>query len=258
MASAIDLSGRCALITGAGQGIGATISAMLSAAGASVLVNDIDHQRAAMVDDKLRHSGGLAETAIFDVSSYSQVIDVVNAHRPIDILINNAGNAGSDPWPDMKSFVDTSPEDWAPYFAVNLFGMMHCVHAVLPQMIERKWGRIVTILSDASRVGEPKLAAYAGAKAGAAGVARSVASDTARYGITVNNISLGTMRTPLTESYWASLDENQLSQRMSTYPIRRPGVPDDVAALVGYLVSPQSEWMTGQTIPLNGGYSMAL
>ena len=176
----------------------------------------------------------------------------------IDILINNAGNAGSDPWPDMKSFVDTSPEDWAPYFAVNLFGMMHCVHAVLPQMIERKWGRIVTILSDASRVGEPKLAAYAGAKAGAAGVARSVASDTARYGITVNNISLGTMRTPLTESYWASLDENQLSQRMSTYPIRRPGVPDDVAALVGYLVSPQSEWMTGQTIPLNGGYSMAL
>jgi NAD(P)-dependent dehydrogenase (short-subunit alcohol dehydrogenase family) len=215
---------------------------MLSAAGASVLVNDIDHQRAEMVVDKLRHSGGLAETAIFDVSSYSQVIDVVNAHRPIDILINNAGNAGSDPWPDMKSFVDTSPEDWAPYFAVNLFGMMHCV----------------TILSDASRVGEPKLAAYAGAKAGAAGVARSVASDTARYGITVNNISLGTMRTPLTESYWASLDENQLSQRMSTYPIRRPGVPDDVAALVGYLVSPQSEWMTGQTIPLNGGYSMAL
>ena len=66
------------------------------------------------------------------------------------------------------------------------------------------------------------------------------------------------MRTPLTESYWASLDENQLSQRMSTYPSRRPGVPDDVADLVGYLVSPQSEWMTGQTIPLNGGYSMAL
>lgn len=238
MASAIDLSGRCALIAGAGQGIGETISAT--------------------VVDKVRHPGGVAETAIFDVTSYSQVIDVVNTHRPIDILINNAGNAGSDRWPDMKFFVDTSPEEWARYFAVNLFGVMHCVHTVLPRMIRRKWGRIVTILSDASRAGEPKFAAYAGAKAGAAGVARSVASDTARYEITENNISLGTLRTLLTESYWANLDENQLSQRMSTHPTRRPGVSDDVKTLVGHLVSPQSAWMTGQTISLNGGYSMAL
>src|SRR5690606_31802829 len=125
--------------------------------------------------------------------------------------------------------------------------------ATLPGMIAGGWGRIVTIVSDAARVGEPMMAVYAAAKAGAAGLTRSIANEVGRHGVTANNISLGTMRTPLTEASWAGLDERSAAARLKGYAVRRPGLPDDVAALVGYLVSPAASWITGQTIPLNGG-----
>lgn len=102
------------------------------------------------------------------------------------------------------------------------------------------------------------MAVYAAAKAGAAGLMRSVANEVGRHGVTANNISLGTIRTPLTESSWAEADERHVATRLRGYAIARPGQPDDVAALVGYLVSPASSWITGQTIPLNGGYSLSL
>jgi 3-oxoacyl-[acyl-carrier protein] reductase len=99
---------------------------------------------------------------------------------------------------------------------------------------------------------------YAAAKAGAAGLTRSIANEVGRHGITANNIALGTMRTPLSEASWVGLDEREVAARMKGYAVRRPGLPDDVAALVGYLASPAASWITGQTIPLNGGYSSAL
>jgi len=253
-----DQTGRTALVTGAGQGVGAAVVEALAAAGARVLVNDIVGERASHMVDQLRSKGCAAEPCVFDVSDFDDVVRGVDGVGDIDILINNAGNAGTGTWPGMVPFHQSDPASWEPFFAVNLFGTMNCTRAVLPRMVDAGWGRIVTIISDASRVGEPKLAAYAGAKAGAAGVMRSVASDVARFGVTVNCISLGTMRTPLTESYWDSLDDDAMAVRMATYPIRRPGVPDDVAPLVTYLVSDEAAYMTGQTIPLNGGYSMGL
>ena len=258
MTVVLDLSGRRALVTGAGQGVGAAIAALLADAGATVAVNDLVAARAEQQAADLRQAGGGAVAAPFDVTNFEQLSDVVAGLGGVDILVNNAGNAGGDTWPGMKAFAETSPSDWQPFLAVNLYGVMNCVRAALPSMIAGGWGRIVTIISDASRVGEPKMAAYAAAKAGAAGLTRSVSKEVGRHGITANNISLGTMRTPLTEASWVDADEREVATRLRGYPVRRPGQPDDVAGLVGYLVSPGASWITGQTIPLNGGYSVAL
>ncbi len=252
-----DLAGRRALVTGAGQGVGAAIASMLAAAGAVVAINDIDAGRAEEQASAVRSTGGAAQAAPFDVTDFAQVVAVVASSGPFDIVVNNAGNAGGASWPRLTPFAETEPADWSPFLQVNLYGVMHCVRAVLPGMIAGGWGRVVTIVSDAGRVGDANMAAYSAAKAGAAGLTRSVAREVGRHGITANVISLGHMRTPLTEAAWA--DGNpQGPAIVRSYPIRRPGLPDDVAGLVGYLVGTGASWITGQTIPLNGGYSMAL
>jgi NAD(P)-dependent dehydrogenase (short-subunit alcohol dehydrogenase family) len=254
----LDLSGRTALVTGAGQGVGAAIASLLADAGARVAVNDLVVERAESQAEMLRADGGDAVPAVFDVTDLDAAMAAVSLLGGIDILINNAGNAGADGWPGMVAFHETDPADWEKFLGVNLYGVMNATRAALPSMIDGGWGRVVTIISDASRVGEPKMAAYAAAKAGAAGLTRSVANEVGRFGITANNISLGTMRTPLTEQSWIDLDERAIAARLRGYAVRRPGLPDDVASLVGYLVSDGASWLTGQTIPLNGGYSLAL
>jgi NAD(P)-dependent dehydrogenase (short-subunit alcohol dehydrogenase family) len=257
MSLALDLTGRLALVTGAGQGVGAGVAALLAAAGAVVAVNDVVAERAEAQAQALRDAGGSALAAPFDVTDYEQVTEVVGSLGRVDILVNNAGNAGSDQWPGMVDFAQTEPVDWNRFLSVNLFGVMNTTRAVLPAMIDGRWGRIVTIISDSARVGEPKMAAYAAAKAGAAGLTRAISKEIGRHGITANSVSLGTMRTPLTEASWEGLDDQQVAARLRGYSIRRPGLPDDVAGLVGYIVSPAASWLTGQTIPLNGGYSVA-
>jgi 3-oxoacyl-[acyl-carrier protein] reductase len=253
-----DLTGRRALITGAGRGIGAGIAAGLAAAGVSVVVNDLVAERAETCAAELRQNGADASAAAFDVTDYEVVREAVASLGDIDVLVNNAGNAGSDRWPGMTDFAETEPRDWEMFLRVNLYGVMHCVRAVLPGMVTRNWGRLITIISDSARVGQPKLAVYGAAKAGAAGLMRGVAAEVGRHGITANCVSLGMMRTPLSEAGWATADEDQVDARLRGYAVRRPGVPDDVVGLVVYLASNAAEWLTGQTIALNGGYSNAL
>ncbi len=255
------LSGKRALITGAGQGVGEGIARLLAAAGAEVLVNDLFEERAQEVAGSIVAAGGSAAGAAFDVTDFDVVHEAFARIGQVDILVNNAGNAGADGWGGLASFVDTSPADWSKYLSVNLYGVMNCVHAALPGMIAAKWGRIVTIVSDASRVGEAQMAAYGAAKSGAAGFSRCVAHEVGRHGITVNNISLGTMRTPVSAGFWDSPDAAAKAQQkamMANYLVRRPGDPDDVAWVIAMLASPRSAWVTGQTIPVNGGYSFAL
>lgn len=258
---AIDggLEGKRSLVTGAGRGVGEGIARMLARRGAEVIVNDISAERARTVADAIVADGGAAAAATFDVTDHDAVRQGFDDAGVVDILVNNAGNAGAEGFGVPTLFVDTTPEEWAGFVDVNLYGVMNCVHVALPAMVEAGWGRIVTIVSDAARDGGSRMAAYCAAKAGAAGFSRGIAHEVARHGITVNNVALGTMRTPLTDALWA--DPARTAQQdaiLSDYLIRRPGEPDDAAWAVAMLVSPRASWITGQTIPVNGGYSFAL
>ncbi|HVW42065.1 MAG TPA: SDR family oxidoreductase [Amycolatopsis sp.] len=248
----IDLAGRRALVTGAGQGVGRSVAGHLARAGAHVLVNDVVEARAAEVVAEIRADGGEAGMMCFDVTDRDAVAEAVRAAGRVDILVNNAGNAGADGWKSNVPFAETAPADWEPFLKVNLLGPMHTTHSVLPAMTAQGWGRIITIVSDAGRVGEPRLAAYGAAKAGAAGFARSVAREVGRFGVTVNNVSLGSMNTPATAGRGAD------HPALKRYAIRRFGEPEDAAGMVVYLASDLAEWVTGQTFAVNGGYSMTL
>lgn len=249
MAYELDLSGQRALVTGGGQGIGRAICHALADAGAAVVVNDIDPARAQGVTDEITSGGGKATALPFDVTRWEAVEAAVSNDGVVDVLVNNAGNAGAENFGALVHFAQSDPTEWSRYFAVNLFGTMNCTRAVLPGMIAAgKGGRVITIVSESARYGDKCLAPYAAAKAGAAGFCRSVAREVGRYGITANSVSLGTMESPITAG--APFDG-------SGYVIRRRGQPKEVAGLVTYLASPMAEWITGQTYAINGGYTFS-
>ena len=239
-----ELNGKTALVTGAGQNVGAGIALTLASQGAHVVVNDIVAERAGEVADQIAVSGGSAEALPFDVTDGEAVREAI-ADRPIDILVNNAGNGGAEMM-QVKPFAETEPADWIGPLAVNLGGVLNCTHAVLPGMIERGWGRVIGVVSGAGTVGvNIGVAAYSAGKGGAAGLLRSVALEVAKTGVTVNSIALGLM------SNTAGGDITE--QLARAIPTRRLGTPEDVAALCAYLASEEASWMTAQTIPLAGG-----
>jgi NAD(P)-dependent dehydrogenase (short-subunit alcohol dehydrogenase family) len=256
-------------VTGGGQGIGRATAHALAEAGASVVVNDVVADRADGVAAEIRDTGGEAVAAAFDVTDRQAVQTVFDELGGVDILVNNAGNAGTEGFGPMVPFADTDPDTWDRYLRVNLYGVMYCTHAALPAMVARGEGRIVTVVSDAGRFGDAYLAPYAAAKAGAAGFCRSVAREVGRHGITVNCVSLGTVRTPSATAssepeppdhtaHPADAADEAMRRRLRRYIIRRPGEPADIAAMVTYLASPLASWITGQTYPVNGGYTLSL
>jgi NAD(P)-dependent dehydrogenase (short-subunit alcohol dehydrogenase family) len=268
MAFEIDLKGHRALVTGGGQGIGRGVSLMLASAGAVVLVNDLIAERCDVVVDEIVAAGGEAVAAPFDVTDLDAVHDAVarlatdHGGGP-DILVNNAGNAGAPSIAgsfDQKLFVDSDPTTWERFIRVNFNGVLNCVHACMPVMIERHWGRIITIISDSARAGDARTAVYAGAKAAAAGFTRSIATEGGRHAVTANCIALATMNTlpPDPDRQPSPEGAAMMKEMLKSYVIRRQGVPDDVAGMVTYLSSELASWITGQTIPVNGGYTMAL
>lgn len=259
---ALDLEGQVALVTGAGQGVGRATAAMLGGLGARVAVNDFHPDRAEAVVEQLVADGIDAVACPADVSSEAEVTAmfdaVADALGAVSILVNNAGNAGphDSPLAPAPPFWEESPRDWARWLSVNLYGPMYCTHAATPAMIENGGGRVVTVISDAGRVGEPHLVVYSGAKAGAAGFTRGYAKSVARYGITANCVALGAIRTPPVAQ--ALSDPSALEKVTRAYPLRRIGEPEDPAAMITFLSTPAASWITGQTIPVNGGYSMAM
>jgi len=257
MPYAIDLTGHRALVTGAGQGVGRGIATTLGEAGAEVLVNDLVLERAQDVVGEIEQAGGRARPAVFDVTDYDAVLAAVADAGPVDVLVNNAGNAGRAAtmgFEDLATLVETEPDDWDPFIKVNLYGVMYAVRAALPGMIDAGWGRIVTVISDTARVGETHMAAYSAAKAGAAGFCRSVAREVGRHNITVNCVALGTMNTQGVDP-----EHDEIGERLvKRYIVRRRGLPRDVAHMVLSLAAPAADWVTGQTIPVNGGYSVNL
>lgn len=261
----LDLGGQIAFITGAGQGVGRAIALALAHHNAGgIAVNDFVPERAAAVVAEIEALGVRAVAVPADVGDHAAVraaIDAaVAALGPVTILVNNAGNAGPDAQISHSPvFWETKPEEWDRYFRTNLQGVMNCCHAALPGMVTQGKGRIVTIVSDAGRVGEARLAAYSAAKAGAAGFVRAIAREAGRFGITANAVSLSALEPPMDEVTKAQfLAGDQVKAIVSRYVIRRLGKPDDVASMALFLCSDASSWITGQTYPVNGGYSLAL
>jgi 3-oxoacyl-[acyl-carrier protein] reductase len=155
----------------------------------------------------------------------------------------------------LKPFLDTEATQWEPLLRLNLYGVLHTTHSFAGPMVEAGWGRVITIISDASRVGDPFQAVYAAGKAGAAGFSRSLASEIGKYGVTVNCVSLGTIPPGFDPA--VPLDDEG-RKRYKAYALRRPGRPEDVAPVVLLLASDAGQWITGQVYPVNGGYSYAL
>ncbi len=260
----LDLDGQVAFVTGAGQGAGRAIALALARHNAGgVVVNDYVAERAEAVAVEIEALGVRAFAAQADVGDHASVTRAFAAGRealgPATLLVNNAGNAGPDATIGHSPlFWETDPAEWDRYFRTNLQGVMNCCHVAIPAMVERGSGRIVTVVSDAGRVGEARLAAYSAAKAGAAGFVRSLARETGRHGITCNAISLSTLEPPLPEpartEYLAS---DRAKAHVSRYVVRRFGKPEDVAHMALFLCSDAASWITGQTYPVNGGYSFA-
>lgn len=264
MKDILDLAGRVALVTGAGQGVGRQIALHFAAHGAGgIVVNDFVLDRAQAVVEEIKQIGSKAIAVQADVTDFAQVKDMVaRAEKElgnIGILVNNAGNAGANPTAELgKPFWETGPEVWNNYIGVNLYGVMNCTAAVIPKMIERGApGRLITIISEAGRWGDVGLEIYAGAKAGAAGFMRGCARSLGRYQITANSIAIAMTVTPAIEGRLNS-DPERLKKMMEKYVVRRPGRPDDIANMALFLASDASSWITGQTYPVNGGFTFAL
>lgn len=260
----LDLDGQIAFVSGAGQGAGRAIALTLARHNAGgVAVNDFVPERAHAVVEEIKALKIPAIAVPGDVGNPEAVARAMDSARKslgsVTLLVNNAGNAGPTSTMGLSpEFWKTSPEDWDRYIRTNLYGVMNCCHAALPDMVEQGKGRIVSIISDAGRVGEARLAAYSAAKAGAAGFMRALARETGRYGITANSISLSTLEPPLGEDDMARfMADERTKAQLSRYTIRRFGQPEDVANMALFLCSGAAAWITGQTYPVNGGYSFS-
>jgi 3-oxoacyl-[acyl-carrier protein] reductase len=261
----LDMEGQVALVTGAGQGAGRAIARELARHNVGgVAVNDFVAARAESVAEEIRATGVPAMAVSFDVGDINLVRAANQAIKDklgaATILVNNAGNAG--PVDDINlspMFWEEDPSAWDKFFRTNMFGVMNCCHTFIPNMVEARRGRIVTIVSDAGRVGEARLAAYATAKAGAAGFVRSIAKEAGRWNITSNAIALSTLEPPLPPEQLAEYVQTERAKaHVARYVIRRYGKPEDVAGMTTFLCSKAAEWITGQTYPVNGGYSFAV
>ncbi len=239
-----DLTGRTALVTGAGQNVGRGIAHALSSQGAAVLVNDVRPDRAEAVVREISTAGGPARAAVFDVTDLESVMAALGDVGPVDILVNNAGNGGSQAML-LEPFVTTLPSAWEGPIRVNLYGVLHCCRAVVPGMCDRGWGRVITISSGAGTSGVAiGVSAYSAGKGAGIAFTRTLALEVARQGVTANSLAIGLMGVP---------DPTVTEKLAKSIPVGRIGRPDDVAAACVWLASDGASWVTGQTIGINGG-----
>ncbi len=239
-----DLTGRVALVTGAGQNVGAGIAKALAGQGATVAVNDLRGDRAEAVVDEIVSAGGKAVTVPFDVTDLSEVTEGVARIGQVDVLVNNAGNGGAESMV-LRQFVDMDPSDWEAPIRVNLYGVLHCCRATVPAMCERGWGRVITISSGAGTGGVAiGVSPYSAGKGAGIAFSRTLALEVAAKGVTVNALALGLM---------TILNPTATERIARAIPVGRTGRPEDVAAACVWLASDEAEWVTGQTIQINGG-----
>jgi 2-hydroxycyclohexanecarboxyl-CoA dehydrogenase len=252
-----QLVNKVALVTGGGNGIGSAIARRLALSGASVGIMDRDEASARAIAAELEASGTATSIVVADISDNAAVIEGVNrieaALGPIDILINNAG------WDALKPFLDNDEAHRDLIIGINLKGPSNVTHAVLTKMVERARGRIVTISSDAGRVGSTGQAVYSACKAGMIALTKSTAREVARHGITLNVVAPGPTRTRMMAEALGGDDANakHVLERMTrAVPMRRMGEPEDVAGIAVFLATDDASFITGQVISVSGGLTM--
>jgi NAD(P)-dependent dehydrogenase (short-subunit alcohol dehydrogenase family) len=245
--------GRVAVVTGGGSGIGRAISRRLAADGLAVAVVDLNADSAAAVAEEIRGEGGVAAgfggVDVSDRSLVNAAMEQVRAEfGPPLVLVNNAGLQGFD------KFLSITDEVWDRIMAITLNGPFYCCQAVLPDMIEARWGRIVNISSSSAQGGQPFMTHYVSSKAGLIGMTKALALEFGSKGITVNTIPPGFIDTPmLRDSESKGLLGGQVEDHETRTPVRRIGTPDDIAHACSFLVDERSSYITGQVIGVNGG-----
>src|SRR5437762_10336270 len=246
-----SLAGQVAVVTGGSRGIGRSVALALGAAGATIVVNYREQEAAAAETVAgIAAAGGTAVAVRFDVGDADAVRvamqNIVEEHGRVDVLVNNAGVSIDTLLLRLKD------EDWEHVLRTNLSGVFHCTKAALRAMVRARYGRIVNLTSVVAEMGNAGQAAYGAAKAGVIGLTKSLAREVAARGITVNAVAPGLVETDMT----AGLDGRQRSFYTNVIPAGRIATPEDVAAAVAFLASPEAGYITGQVLHVNGGLYM--
>ncbi|HEY4685658.1 MAG TPA: glucose 1-dehydrogenase [Dehalococcoidia bacterium] len=250
----MKLQGMTAIVAGGGRGIGRALVLALAREGAQVAVADILGENAETVMREVEAGGGKALAFQVDLTNRAEVNRMVEgvlaATGRLDILVNNAG------WDKLEPFLDSAEETWEKVLAVNFKSVLYACKAALPAMVAQNKGKIISISSDAGRVGSSGEAVYAGAKAAIIAFSKSLAREVARYQINVNVVCPGLTEAPLLEK---SREEapKVIEAITRSIPLRRTGTPEDIAEAVLFLASPASDYITGQTLSVSGGLTMA-
>jgi 2-hydroxycyclohexanecarboxyl-CoA dehydrogenase len=248
----MELEGKVAIVTGAGQGIGKAIALRLSKEGASVAVVDLNPDTAEATAREITGAGGKAIAIKADVSNSAQVNEmakqVVSELGTVDILVNNAAFVADLP----QKFIDETEDYWDRVIAVCLKGNILCSRAVLDTMIEKQSGKIVNISSDAGRVGQSGQTVYSATKGGIISFSKALAREVARYKINVNCVSPGATDTPAFQKNPEPVKEAV----PKGIPLRRIAKPEDIASAVAFFCSSDADYMTGQVLSVSGGYTM--
>lgn len=250
----MKLHGKIVTVTGGGQGIGEAISKRVAHEGAKVVIADLNEQNAKNAAEKIHSEGGEAFPLKVDVSQLADVESMVQQvkadHGRIDVLVNNAG------WDKVEPFLENDPDDWDKVIAINLKGVLNTCKTVLPIMIEQNGGKIVNIASDAGRVGSSGEAVYSATKGGIISFSKTIAREMARHQINVNAVCPGPADTPLFQGVTAK-NPKIATALEKAIPFHRLAKPVDIAGAVCYFASDDADYVTGQTLSVSGGLTMA-